>query len=230
MTATKKTNGATSDDPQWWTHRECQVFLGNISKQRWARIRAEHAIACQTDDRGVDRFSAQAVIDLGERLGLAASTDHNHVALEVLRDTIESQGEYVKLLQDNIIKVITVLRDENDSLRKLRAEEQAAHLKSLEATQEALDHSAERAQMLQHAQGIELRQSLALEWLMQKIGPKIMQQWEASGHVKKIVSLVQGLDNSQVEALKVLVTDEQREAIESLRRPEPKLEGTPANG
>lgn len=207
----------------WWTARECWTILG-ISRQRWQRLVVEQQLIAQTDDRGVQRFDPDLVEEIGERLGFGNAQDSTVAAMNVLRDTIETMSDYVKLVQSSERETVRMLREENDSLRKLRAEEQAAYLKNLEATQEALDHSAERAQMLQHAQGIELRQSLALEWLMTKIGPKIIEQWQASGHTKKIIELVRALDDSQVEALKVLVNDEQRAAIEALRKAETKEE------
>jgi hypothetical protein len=205
------------DDPKWWTSRECQIFLGGISKQRWGRLLTEHAIPTQTDDRGVSRYSCDAIIDLGDRLGLSEQTDSTATALNVLRETLEVMSDYVKQLQGSSFQVLTMLRDENDSLRKLRAEEQASHLSAIRATQEALDRSAERQQAIQQAEGAELRKSVILEYAIQTVAPKLLDQLQKSGHANRVIELVKTLDADQVAAIKVLISPEQANSIDELR-------------
>ena len=217
------------EEQKWWTPRECQAFLG-ISKQKWGRIRTEYNVPSETTGAGIERFSSESVVDIGERLGLPATDDPNGTAIQVLGDTIEQMGEYhrkavssmsdyVKLLQGMAIEALSMLRSENDSLRTMRAQEQAAHLASLVATQEALDATAERQQLLKQAEGNELRKALALEFLMEKVAPRILEQWKTSGNLGKLVGLVRALDAEQVAAIKTLVTPEQAQAIDDLRAP-----------
>ena len=201
-----------------------------ISRQKWARLRTEYTVPSETDGGGIERFSSESVVDIGERLGLPATDDPSGTAIQVLGDTIETMGEYhrkaissisdyVKLLQGTVVDVLGMLRSENDSLRTMRAQEQAAHLASLVATQEALDATAERQQLLKQAEGNELRKALALEFLMEKVAPRILEQWKTSGNLSKLVGLVRALDAEQVAAIKTLVTPEQAQAIDDLRAP-----------
>lgn len=155
MAAQKKPhngNGQPSEQP-WWPARECWTLLG-VSRQRWQRLVAEHQLEVRTDDRGVQRFDPVVVEELGDRLGLTAAQDSTVVALNVLRETIESMSEYVKLVQSSERETVKMLRDENDSLRKLRGEEQKAHWDAVVATQQALDMSEDRhaARQAQSAQ------------------------------------------------------------------------------
>ena len=207
------------DDPKWWTARECQVFLGNCSRQKWARIRQEHPIPSQTDAKGVERFSAGAVIDIGERLGMAEAIDPNAVAMQTLRELVEILSEHLQKVQNSERLIVEMLRSENESLRTMRAAEQAAHLASLVATQEALDATAERQQLLKQAEGNELRKALALEFLMEKVAPRILEQWKTSGNLSKLTGLVEALTPEQLAMLKTVVSPEQAKALDELRGP-----------
>lgn len=217
--ATSKKNG-TDGERVWWPARECWTFLG-VTRQKWQRIVAEHPTELEpkTDDRGIQRFNPDAVEEICDRFGFGASADASTIAITTLRETIESQTDYIKTLQSSEREYARMLREENDDLRKMRKEEQAAHLHALEATQEALDHSAERKAMLQAQEGSELRKSLALEWLTTKIGPKLIEQWRSSGAIKKIAAFVRKLSPDNVAALKMAADDpELNEAIDEIRK------------
>lgn len=227
--ATSKKNGESERERTWWSARECWSFLG-VSRQKWQRIAAEHPAELEpkTDERGVQRFNPDAVEELCDRLGLGANVDANAIAITTLRETIEAQTEYMRTLQTSEREYAKMLREENDDLRKMRKEEQQAHLRALEATQEALDHAAERKAMLQAQEHAELRRSLALEWLTERIGPKLLEQWRSSGTVGKIAAFIRKLSAKDAEVLKTAASTydpEVASAIDDLRKDiEPKEE------
>lgn len=216
----------TPSERPWWTSRECWTYFG-ISRQRWQRIVAEQKLTPRDDD-GIQRYDPELIEELGERLGLPATIDPSIGALQILRETLESMGEvlknereenrrYVDLVQSSERETVKMLREENTSLREMRAKEQEAYLRSLEATQEALDHTAERKALVQQQIALSERQDLALGFFMTEIAPKIVAGF-ASKEKAIILDLIASLDDEKIALVKELVTEEQFEAIQSLRK------------
>ena len=208
----------------WITSRECRLILGGISPQQWSRVLKEHTVPNKIDERGVPRYDADIIEALRDKLGFAVSEDPRDRAIAALHEENDSLRRYTKDVNEYALRIMNVLRDENDSVRKMRAEEQAQHLKALIATQEALDLSAEREIMRAQQAGDEQRKMFAFDWVFNKVGPKIMAQWEEGANTNKIVSLVRSLEPEQFDALKVLVKPDQLQALEALRN-----DGRPAD-
>ncbi len=217
------TASETPPETPWVTAHEARLLLGGISRQRLFQLKIEHQVPT-LEENGVMKYAETALLDVRDKLGIGDTGDPGIMALNVLRDALESSErridaitKYVDLVQSSEREVVKLLRDENESLRTMRAKEQEAHLAAMVATQEALDASAERNQVMQQAEGAELRRTMAVDYLLTKIGPKLMAQWEQSGNSNKLLGLLRGLTHEQVEALKALVSDDERKAIDELR-------------
>lgn len=171
-----------------------------------------------SEDGGIPRWDPSVVDELAERYQLANPNDAVTVAVTTMKEVMGTMSDYIKVLQGQNSALAQLLVTENDGLRKLRENEQKAHLEAMLATQEALDLSAERKMALLSQEGSEIRKATAVEWLTKVVGPKLLEQIQNSGASAKIVELARSLNTDQIEALRLVVSAEQFAAIEQLRK------------
>jgi len=191
---TRKTKPETATEPaetaseepseEWLSTREARMRIGNISPSKWERVRREFRLEGKTDEFGVLRYPSSAVDELADKLGITGD-DPRDATIAAQRAEIESLRAYTLKMQESERELVKLLRDENENLRKLRAEEQKAHFEAILATQTALDRSAERQAELLRIESKEKRLE-ALTAMMAPSFKKLGEQILSTVNVKQL--------------------------------------------
>jgi hypothetical protein len=198
----------------WVSSSEARLTLGGMTKQKWWRVCREYSIKTQLVD-GMVKYDATRVDEVRERLGIATGETHDDprdVALENFLEENRMLRGYVKELHESERAIVNILREENESLRKLRAVEQKAFLDSMLAMQEAMDHTAERELERKAVEFKQVKMTEGIEMLRDKIIPGLLGQ-------TKIASFVRSLSLEHVAALRTITSPDQFAAIQTMLNP-----------
>ena len=202
------------------TTREARARLGGMSASKFSRVLREFGIEPSSNDRGVLRYDAEHVEEMADRLGLnEPSEDPRDLTIRAQQDQLEFMRNYVELLQESERKAMVLLRDENDNIRKLRAEEQRAYLEAIVTTQEAIDRKHERELEMSVASAEQNRKDEAMRYLQMAGSAVLSKVGGNSTQTQLVTRLAAKLDDDDARALAATfeLTKEEYSVLQSIR-------------
>lgn len=217
-TPSGEASGEPSGEPseEFLSTREARLRLGNISPSKFERLRREFKLEGNTDSFGVIRYSVLAIDELADKLGVAGD-DPRDTTIHALQAALKEREIYIIELQKSERQIVQILREENESIRKQRMNDQETFLKYVVATQEALDRTAERRIQVEEYQAKVKMAQEGFEFAKDQLFPVIMQQLVSNTESEKIRKFVHGLSTEHLIALKENFLDAaQWSAIEKL--------------